>query len=332
MVNPFEGKTILVTGGAGSIGSELVRKLIDLNPKAVRVLDNDEARLFHLEQELSSEEIRIFIGDVRDKDRLRLAVEDVDLVFHAAALKHVPLCEYNPFEAVKTNVIGTQNLLEVAREEDVDKFILVSTDKAVDPSSVMGATKLLAEKLTISANLYKGKKRTVFSCVRFGNVLGSSGSVVPLFKQQIREKKCITITDPEMTRFVMTSNEAVNLILKATELAEGGEIFIFKMPAVKLTDLAEVIIEEYAPKCGMSPDDVQIKIIGKRPGEKTHEALLTESEIGNAYESEDMFILCPYGNEITYPANKIYDVHDYSSKDAYMLSKEEIRKKLASLL
>ena len=175
----YENKVILVTGGVGSIGKEIVKTLLNFNPKAIRVLDINETALFELENELNSNKIRCFIGDVRDKDRLKRAIEGVDIVFHAAALKHVPLCEFNPFEAVKTNVIGTQNLVEVAMDEKVEKFITISTDKAVNPVNVMGTTKLLAERLTISANLYKGDRKTALSDLRFGNVLKSRGTILP---------------------------------------------------------------------------------------------------------------------------------------------------------
>ena len=175
----YHGKTVLITGGVGSIGSYLVREILKFDPKSVRVLDNNESGLFDLEQELDPRKLRSFVGDIRDKDRLTMAMEDVDIVFHAAALKHVPLCEFNPFDAVKTNVVGTQNVLDAAFAQGVQKVITISTDKAVNPSNVMGATKLLAERLTISANSYRGHKKTVFSCVRFGNVLHSRGSVVP---------------------------------------------------------------------------------------------------------------------------------------------------------
>ena len=183
----YKDKVVLVTGGTGSIGSEIVKKVLEHSPKAVRVLDNNETSLFELEQELNSNKIRTLIGDIRDNERLMRALEGVDIVFHAGALKHVPLCEYNPFDAVKTNVIGTQNVLNAALDQNVDKVIVISTDKAVNPINVMGATKLLAERLTISANNYTGDKNTVFSCVRFGNVLDSRGSVVPLFKNQLKK-------------------------------------------------------------------------------------------------------------------------------------------------
>ncbi len=321
----YKDKTILVTGGAGSIGSEIVRVLLRFDPRVVRVLDINETGLFELEHELKSEKIRSFIGDIRDKDRLRRAIEGVDVVFHAAALKHVPLCEYNPFEAVKTNVVGTQNLIDVALEEEVEKVITISTDKAVNPINVMGATKLLAERLTTAANLYKGKRKTAFSVVRFGNVLNSRGSLLPLIKNQIKNGGPVTLTDPNMTRFVMSIHDAVNLVLKAGMLAKGGEIFILKMPAVNILDLVEVIVEELASKYGYSPDDIKVKIIGKRPGEKLFEELMTEEEVITAYELEDMYIIFPKeGPNNPGPALNT-KLKKYTSLEARHLSKEELK-------
>lgn len=290
--NFYTGKTILVTGGAGSIGSEIVRRILDHNPKTVRVLDNNETGLFDLGQELKSKKIRLFVGDVKDKGRLEKAIEDVDIVFHAAALKHVPLCEYNPFEAVKTNVYGTQNLIDVAMDEEIEKFITISTDKAINPINVMGATKLLVERLTTSANFYKGNRKTTFSSVRFGNVLGSRGSVIPLFKGQIRRGGPVTLTHSDMTRFFMSMKQAVDLILKATNMAHGGEVFIFKMPTIRIADLAEVMIEELAPKFGLNPTDIKVKEIGIRTGEKLHEELIGKEE-NNILETDDMYIIIP---------------------------------------
>jgi FlaA1/EpsC-like NDP-sugar epimerase len=287
----YKDKIVLVTGGTGSIGSEIVKKLLELNPKAVRVLDNNETSLFELEQELNSDKIRTLIGDIRDKERLMRAFEGVDIVFHAGALKHVPLCEYNPFDAVKTNVIGTQNVLNAALDQEVGKVIVISTDKAVNPINVMGATKLLAERLTISANNYTGNKNTVFSCVRFGNVLDSRGSVVPLFKNQIKKGGPVTITSSNMTRFIMGIPQAVQLILKACEISEGKEIFILKMPALNIVDLAEVMIEEFAPLYGYKPKDIEIQMIGKRIGEKTYEELMTEDEMVNAVDEGKLYII-----------------------------------------
>ena len=331
----YRDKTILVTGGVGSIGSEIVRSVLKYNPEAIRVLDSNENGLFELKCELQPEKIRAFVGDVKDKERLKRAMEDVDIVFHAAALKHVPLCEYNPFEAVKTNAIGTQNLVDVAMDEEVEKLVTISTDKAVNPVNVMGATKLLAERLTISANFYKGKRRTAFSCVRFGNVLDTRGSVIPLFRKQIQNGGPLTITDPNMTRFMMSIPKAVELVLKAAEMAEGGEIFILKMPAIRIGDLAEVIIEELAQKCGHDSNEIEIETIGRRAGEKLYEELMTEEEASNAYEDEEVFVVLPQTfnmtGELSYnlPDNfKRAQEREYSSKEAKLFTIKEIQQLL----
>ena len=244
MLNDFyKGKKVLVTGGSGSIGQKIVKELLNHDVDVVRVLDNNETALFDLEQDLNSSKIRTLVGDIRDYRRLERAFKDIDIIFHAAAYKHVPLCEYNPLDAVKTNVIGTQNIIDAAITCGVDKVILISTDKAVNPVNVMGATKLLAERLMISSNVYSGRGGTKFSCVRFGNVLNSRGSVIPVFKKQISNGGPVTITDERMTRFIMHIHEAAKLILTAGGLSDGGEIFILKMPSVTVPDLAEAMIE-----------------------------------------------------------------------------------------
>lgn len=291
--NFFKDKSILVTGGVGSIGSVLVKKLLEFDPHVIRIFDNNETGLYDLYNELQSKKIRPLIGDIRDKERINRALEGIDIVFHASALKHVPLCEYNPFDAIKTNILGTQNIMDAALDHAINKVILISTDKAANPTNVMGATKLLAERLTVSMNYYRGKRSTAFSCVRFGNVLNTRGSVVPLFKNQIAKGGPVTLTDSDMTRFMMTVPKAIDLVFKATELTRGGEIFILKMPALRVKDLAEVMIEEIAPRCGYKPEDIKIKNIGKRPGEKIYEELMTRYEAEYAYENEDMFIVLP---------------------------------------
>ena len=333
----FREKRILVTGGTGSIGSELVRKLLQCKPAVVRVFSNDENAQFELEQELleHSERLRFLVGDVRDKERLKRAVENIDIVFHAAALKHVPLCEYNPFEAIKTNVFGTQNLLEVAIEENVGKVITISTDKAVNPANVMGATKLLAERLTIAANYYRGFRRTVFSCVRFGNVLASRGSVVQLFEKQIQNGGPVTLTDPHMVRFVMSINKAVELVLKTAQMAKGEEIFVFKMPALQIRHLAEVMVQKLAPKYGYEPKDIKIKVIGRRRGEKLYEELMTEDEAMYAYETENMLLVLPQTPK-TVPLLgddfKKVPFRKYTSKDTTVLTRNEIEESLESII
>lgn len=325
----FREKGILITGGTGSIGSGLVRKLLEFNPKVIRIFSNDENAQFYLEQELKRcGNLRFLVGDVRDKERLKRATEDIDLVFHAAALKHVPSCEYNPFETIKTNVIGTQNLLEVAMDEEVGKVITISTDKAVNPVNVMGATKLLAERLTIAANYYKGLRRTVFSCVRFGNVLGTRGSVVQLFEKQIQNGGPVTVTYPDMMRFVMNMDGAIKLVLKAAQMAKGEEIFVFKMPALRVGSLAEVMIEKLAPKYGYDPKDIEIEIIGKRKGEKLYEELMTEDETMNAYDTEDLFLILPRPPR---EGLKRIPVKRYTSKDTRGLKKKEITELLESI-
>ena len=326
MTNIFRNKNVLVTGGTGSIGSQIVRRLFQYEPKVIRVFSNDENGLFTLEQELQGQSnVRYLMGDIKDKERLQRAVEGIDFIFHCAALKHVPLCEYNPFEAAKTNVFGTQNVIEVAMEQEIEKFITISTDKAVNPVNVMGATKLLAERLTISANYYKGVRKTAFSCVRFGNVLDSRGSVVPLFLSQIRKGGPVTLTEANMTRFVMSIPKAVDLVLRAAEIAQGGEIFIFKMPVVRISDLAAVAIEVLAPRWGYDAKSIELKIIGKRPGEKYYEELLTEDEAVIARETEDMFIISPtkVGRR-----RKGIPTKAYTSKNEKPLNKKAIRELL----
>lgn len=340
----FRGKKILVTGGTGCIGSEIVRSILNYKPEVVRIFSNDENATFQMMQETDSNgtkmmhEIpnrRFLIGDIRDKDRVLLAMEDIDIVYHAAALKHVPLCEYNPFEAIKTNVLGTQNVITAALESGVDRVISISTDKAVNPINTMGATKLLAEKLIIDANEGKGSKPTIFSSVRFGNVSFSRGSVIPLFEEQIQQKRPITITNPEMTRFMMSVSDTIELVFKATLLAKGGEVFILKMPVVRLGDLVDVIIERYTEKYHYKKESIQKRIIGLRPGEKMFEELMTESEAAVAFETDDMLIIPPQlvmpsinYTVSEYPAAQPCTINRYSSRDLKPISKEEIKRLL----
>jgi len=333
----FQNKKILVTGGTGSIGSEIVIKLLKYNPSVIRIFSNDENATFHMQSKLGEHKnLRYLLGDVRDKERLKIAMEGIDYVYHAAALKHVPLCEYNPFEALKTNILGTQNVIDAALESSVKKVINISTDKAVNPTNTMGATKLLAEKLIRDANFYRGHKETIFASVRFGNVLYSRGSVIPTMEEMIKNGKPVTITNPSMTRFFMSIPETIELIFKATLLAKGGEIFILKMPIIQIGDLFDVIIEETSKELGIDIGKIEKKIIGQRPGEKIYEELLTDSEALHALESEDMFIVLPdvdipgLKDETLekYNSSKITKRKSYSSADSSPLAKEEIRKLL----
>lgn len=298
----LKNKTILVTGGTGSIGSALVRELLKYPVRQLRVFSRGEHLQYLLQRELVNapiSKLNFFIGDVRDKDRVLLAMEGVDIIFNAAAMKHVPLCEANPFEAIQTNVLGTQNLIDAARATKVKKFIHISTDKAAMPVNVMGATKLLSEKIVISAEHYteghyKNKHKTVFSTVRFGNVFGSRGSVVPLFYEQIKQGGPVTLTDPNMTRFMMKISQATDLVLKAALLSKGGELYIFKMPVIKIDDLARAMIEVLAPRFSFKPPDIKIKIIGKLRGEKIYEYLMANEETGDIYENHTMYCLAKH--------------------------------------
>ena len=318
MRDQFQGRRILVTGGTGSIGREIVRQLLQWDPEVIRIFSRNENNQFNESQSLGHHKnVRFLLGDVRDKDRLKRACEDIEYIFHTAALKHVPFCEYNPFEAVKTNVIGTQNLVEVALECGAKKVVAINTDKSVSPINTMGATKLLAEKLIIAAQEYKGGRKTAFSSVRFGNVIGSDGSVFKTFISQAQQGGPVTVTDQGMCRFIMTIPDAVGLVLRASILSQGGEVFILKMPALKIIDLAEVIIDEIAPD-----DKIRITISGSRPGEKLHEELMTREESPYAVEHEGMYILRPLVNKRR-TSNGSLNV--YSTETIPMMTKTEIR-------
>lgn len=335
----YYNKVILVTGGVGSIGSQLVKSLLTYQPKSLIIMDNNETGLFDLSQELKSDIIQIVIGDIRDSERMMIVMTGVEIVFHAAALKHVPLCEFNPYEAVKTNILGTQNVLNAAILNHVQKVIMISTDKAVDPVNTMGATKYLAERLTIAANNHQKNEGTVFSVVRFGNVLNSRGSIIPIFMQQIEKNHPLTITDPDMTRFVMTIPQAAELVIKAGVLAKGMEIFILKMPVLKIIDLANVMLHKFAPKYAYDIEHNPMKIIGKRVGEKLYEELMTVEESAFAFENGDMFIVYP---PHMYDVKKKYDftppagykpvaIGEYSSYTARIIDNQEIEKYLVEL-
>lgn len=306
----LDNKTILITGGTGSFGKKFIQIVLkEYNVRRLVVYSRDELKQEEMRtmHGFQDEKLRYFIGDVRDKERLYRALVNIDVIVHAAALKQVPACEYNPIEAVKTNIGGAENVINAAVDSRVKKVIALSTDKAVNPINLYGATKLVAEKLFIQGNNYSSIDGTKFSCVRYGNVVGSRGSVVPLFQHQ-KKNGVVTITDKNMTRFWITLEQGVRLVIRSIELMCGGEVFIPKIPSMKITDLTKAI----APKC-------KIKTIGIRPGEKLHEVLVSQEEARNTYEFEDMFVIRPI-NLFREPENPLWkkgrllkDRNSYSS-------------------
>jgi UDP-N-acetylglucosamine 4,6-dehydratase len=278
----ISGKTVLVTGGTGSFGQHFTSVLLERHdPLAIRIYSRDELKQYEMQRRFDDPRLRFLLGDVRDVDRLRRAVQGVDVVVHAAALKQVPACEYNPFEAVKTNTLGTQNVAEACIDAGVGRAIALSTDKAVSPANLYGATKACAERLFVQSNVYVGRGPTRLACVRYGNVVGSRGSVVPLFREQAREGG-LTITDNRMTRFWITLDQAVAFVIRSLERMRGGEIFVPKIPSMRVVDLAEAI----AP-------GVPIGVTGIRPGEKLHEALLATEEARHTIDGGDCYVVEP---------------------------------------
>ncbi len=293
----FPGKRVLVTGACGTIGCELIRQLFDGGENAVEEvigLDNDESGLFYLDQQyLDESRARFFVADIRDRDELMRRTRGIDIVFHAAALKHIILSERSPEQVVQTNILGVQNVIAAATANGAEKVIFTSSDKAVNPTNVMGTSKLMGERLVTAANSHKRGKGPIFTSTRFGNVLGSTGSVMPIFHNQIAHGGPITLTDPEMTRFVMSVHQAVRLVIDTAGMACGGEVLITKMPVMRIADLAKAMIEELAPKYGFAPGQIEIKIIGTKPGEKLYEELMSSEETRRAIELTKYFAVLP---------------------------------------
>mgnify|MGYP001561765550 CR=1 FL=1 len=320
----FKNKRILVTGGTGSFGHHIIDKLLGYKPTEIRILSRDEKKQDDMRYKYKErEELRFIIGDVRDKECLKKAMRMIDIVFHAAALKQVPSAEYNPIEAVKTNILGAQNVVDVALEDNIERVIAISTDKAVEPVNVMGMTKAIQERIITSANQFRDGKRTVFACVRYGNVLGSRGSVVPLFRRLIEAQIPLPLTHNDMTRFIITLNEAIELVFRTTKDAVGGEIFVLKMPAHTVRDLAEVMLKELNAK------NKVIKIVGIRPGEKVHETLVSPVESVRTIAKKDHYIILPQVRireiEETYPNYKNSNLFRYSSDNTERLTKKQLR-------
>ena len=328
----FKGKKVLITGGTGSLGSALTQRLLTENVDTIRIFSRNENKQLEMDSKFHDDRLRFLLGDVRDYNRLTRACEDIDIVFHAAALKHVPIIEYNPFEAIKTNVIGSQNVIDACLEEDVEKAICIGTDKAVSPLNTYGATKSLMEKLFITASNYLKTERhkTKFIALRYGNVLGSSGSVIPKFINQIKNNGKITITDPNMTRFSISMDEALDFILKVTEIGKGSEIFVPKLKAYSLMDVKDALFD----LLGKTDEE----IVGIRAGEKVNEVLINKDEMKYCWEYQDMYLITnpsvrrfiPSTNE--FPGKKkIESMEVYSSDTVEKIPKEELKRVFTDL-
>ena len=323
----FKDHRVGVTGAGGTVGSELCRQLLDLNVKEIRALDNSESAIWDLENKLGERNLNCYLADINNERHLDRYFKDIDYVFHAAALKHVPFCETNPGAAVETNIRGCENVISAALSTGVKKVLFTSSDKAVNPTNVMGTTKLMGERIfTAANNLHIHNGSTIFSSTRFGNVAMSNGSVIPRFLQQIRNGRPVTLTDRRMTRFMMSIEHAVSLVIKSMQLMNGGEVFVTPMPVVRIEDLAEVLIEDFG--------DTRNEIVctGSRPGEKLYEELITIEEVPRTYESNDLFVVLPAFRNIygqisfdTYTDGGKTVTKEYNSDTETAMSKSQIR-------
>jgi UDP-N-acetylglucosamine 4,6-dehydratase len=323
----WSDQVVMVTGGTGSFGKKFVEVMLrDCHPQKLIIFSRDELKQHDMRTSgFEDPSLRYFIGDVRDERRLERAFSGVTVVVHAAALKQVPACEYNPFEAVQTNIMGARNVIDAAINKGVHRILALSTDKAVNPINLYGATKLCAEKMFVQANAYSGAQDTRFSCARYGNVVGSRGSVIPMFLEQ-RKRGKVTITDPRMTRFWITLEQGVRFVVRCIEQMQGGEIFVPKIPSMKLTDIAETI----APGC-------EVKCVGIRPGEKLHEVLVSEDEARNTVELEDMYVIQPahswWRKENWNGARPLADGFRYTSdSNRFWLTNQELQELVAGVL
>jgi FlaA1/EpsC-like NDP-sugar epimerase len=330
-------KTILITGVCGTIGSVLIEKLLNLkkyNKYKIIGIDKDENNLFFLTQKyITNDRVKLYLCDIRNEMSFKEYFKNVDLVFHTAALKHVGITELSPYEAVQTNIIGTNNLITSAEQNNVKKFIFCSTDKAVNPTNVMGSSKLMAEKLLTSAVARNGAKGTIFSCIRFGNVMGSAGSVFPVFCKQIESGGPLTITDKNMTRFIMSISQATDYIIEVVDLAVGGEVFVPKMPSISVDNLADALIKYYNSKIFKNEMKIIKKIIGPKPGEKFYEELLGDEELRRTIKIKNYYIILPaFYNLYPQIIKKYLDLKEqgikkiYNSQNSKQLTVKEIIK------
>ena len=332
----WQGKTVLITGVCGTVGAEVLRQLAELQPAEIIGIDNNESELFfQCERYRDNPHVHLYLGDLRDSDKLMRKARGVDIILHTAALKHVILCEKSPRDAVQTNILGTQNVIDAAIANGVQRVIFTSSDKAVNPTNVMGTTKLMGERLITAANALRRNGGTFFSSTRFGNVLGSRGSVIPLFKRQIAAGGPITLTDVQMTRFIMTLTEAVKLVMASAPLARGGEVFVTKMPVVRIADLAAIMIEELAPRYGHKPEQIEIKVIGSKAGEKLYEELMNDEETRRTIELDDYFVVKPAFTSVYENVDYRYDGmvregvdRPYNSAVEPVMSKQALREYL----
>ena len=326
----FDNQIVTITGGTGSFGNALVSYFLNTKVKEIRIFSRDEKKQEDMRIHFANEKLKFYLGDVRDYSSLIQVMKGVDYVFHAAALKQVPSCEFYPIEAVKTNILGTQNVLEVSAETGVKKVVLLSTDKAVYPINAMGMSKAMAEKVLIAKSRSQLESETIFCATRYGNVMASRGSVIPLFIKQIKENKSITITDPNMTRFLMSLDESVDLVIHAFQYGKQGDIFIQKSPAATVGDLAIALKEIYN-------SDSKIKIIGTRHGEKLYESLISREEMSKAIEMDNYYRIKPDNRDLNY--EKYFSkgkqitssTTDYTSHNTYRLTIPEIKTKLINL-
>jgi FlaA1/EpsC-like NDP-sugar epimerase len=334
MKNQWKDKRVFITGVCGTVGRELLRQVHQQGPREIVGIDNSESELFFLREEYrDADELQLFLCDVRDRDQVIHRSRGMDIVLHSAALKHVIVCEQSPRDPVQTNILGTQNVIDAGFANEVERVLLTSSDKAVNPTNVMGTSKLMCERLMTAANAQRRGDGPIFASTRFGNVLGSRGSVIPLFKRQISQGGPVTVTDERMSRFIMTLEEAVALVMESVFLAQGGEVFVTKMPIVKISDLADVMIQEIAPCFGHDPSSVERRVIGSKAGEKLYEELMNDEETRRTVELPDYFAVLPafksvYGDvEYKYPGmqNGAGIEESYSSKTGTAMTPEELR-------